>query len=577
MKSHLIALAVLLFAPSVHAQWVEEVYSLKPGWNAVYLHGDASHATPEQLFPAAGSSGRIEQVWRWNSNPNQMQFIESPSIPTNGTPEWSVWTRGGAANSLVALTGQTAYLLKVSGSGNFNLSIPQRPLPPLANWVRTGANLLGFPTAKNGTAFPSFASYFATFPAAIAANTKVFQYIGGEMSASNPQPLYSTLAATVDRSQAYWFSSEVVGNFYAPLQVTLSNAAGLDFGRTGSQVTARLLNRSATAMSVLVSPQASAAVPSGQETIRGMVPLTSLGINPTTGEQMQTAITGTFTVLVPAKGSLELNFGIDRSLMGTSTGSLFASLLRFKDSANTFDIAIPATARKASLAGLWVGEASVSAVESKAEQDAVTPTRIGTRGGEFPLRYILHVDDAGETRLLSQAFLGTLAGGSRDFGICTAESALAADAKASATRLSSVHLPLNLVAGAAAGSGGVSTAGTLTRTVTLRYDDPTNPFVHQYHPDHDNYQADGSTPLPVGIESYQVSRVITFTFTAAPLPGSAVGWGSSVIGGTYREEITGLHKDSLTLSGVFQLRRVSELGQIRLPASVTPGLLLVNP
>jgi hypothetical protein len=471
----------------------------------------------------------------------------------------------------VALTGQAAYLVKVSGSGNFNLSIPQRPLPPLANWVRTGANLLGFPTAKNGTAFPSFASYFTTFPAAISANTKVFQYIGGEMGANNPQPLYSTLAATVDRSQAYWFSSEVVGNFYAPLQVTLSNAGGLDFGRTGSQVTARLLNRSATVMSVLISQQASAAVPSGQETILGMVPITSLGTDPATGGQTQTAITGSFTVTVPAKGSLELNFGINRSLMGGGTGSLFASLLRFKDSANTFDIAIPAIARKASLAGLWVGEASVSAVESKTEQDAVTPTRIGTRGGEFPLRYILHVDDAGESRLLSQAFLGTLAGGSREFGICTAESALDPDAKAGATRLSCVHLPLDLVAGATSGSGGVSTAGTLTRTVTLGYDDPTNPFVHQYHPDHDNYQSDGTTKLPNAVESHSVSRVITFNFTATPLPGSAIGWGSSVIGGTYQEEITGLHKDSLTLRGIFQLRRVSEMGQIRLPGPTTPG------
>jgi hypothetical protein len=121
------------------------------------------------------------------------------------------------------------------------------------------------------------------------------------------------------------------------------------------------------------------------------------------------------------------------------------------------------------------------------------------------------------------------------------------------------------------GSGSVSVPGSLTRIIHVPFDDPTNPFVHQYHPDHDNRDAQGN-PLPAGVESYDIKRVATFTFTSAPPSGSAVttGWGSTVIGGLYAEVISGLHQDSagvgsgngLELAGTFELRRVSEIGTL---------------
>ena len=112
------------------------------------------------------------------------------------------------------------------------------------------------------------------------------------------------------------------------------------------------------------------------------------------------------------------------------------------------------------------------------------------------------------------------------------------------------------------GSGSVALGSTLVRTVTIAFNDRTNPFVHAYHPDHDNKDARG-TPLSAGVESYNVARECRFTFTTTPPGGSSsVGWGSSVIGGTYVEIVTGLHKDSITVSGTFELRRVSEIGSI---------------
>ena len=68
-----------------------------------------------------------------------------------------------------------------------------------------------------------------------------------------------------------------------------------------------------------------------------------------------------------------------------------------------------------------------------------------------------------------------------------------------------------------------------------------------------------------GVESPTISRTCTFTFApAAPAGSSAIGWGSMVIGGTYSEAITGVHKSTLNVTGTFELRRVSEFGAITL-------------
>jgi hypothetical protein len=564
------AFCFLAFASVAHAQWLTTNYTLKGGWNSIYLHGDAKYASIDSLFPNAGATANVLEIWRWNPNLNQMQFTQSPLLPNSGTPEWSKWVRGGTGNPLTQLTGQSAYLVKCAGTATATYTIPlkQAPLPPQAGWVRNGANLLGFPSFRNGAAYPTFSDYFATFPAAIAANTKIFKYVGGDLGPANPIQVFSPVTERVDRNQAYWFSAEVVGNFYAPVQLSFSHAAGLAFGRGGSIITALVMNRTGVVMTLTVSPVASEAAPSGQEAVTGPVPVTRRTFDSGTGTWTETDIATAYTEVVEPNGSLELSFGINRAAMTGAADAYYASLLRFTSSANLFDVLVPATARKTSLAGLWIGDAVVNAVESKPSGDAVTPT-----GSGFPLRYLLHVADDGTARVLSQVFLGAQATAPHDFGICTREAGLKADAKAKATRIVSTHLPLDRVldGSAGTGTGSVAIPGSLTRKITVPFDDPTNPFVHQYHPDHDNKDARGN-PLAAGVESYDVTREVTFTFTAAPPPGSTVtsGWGSSVIGGTYGETVNGLHRDSvgvgtgdgLHLTGTFQLQRVSELGSL---------------
>ncbi|MDB4616455.1 hypothetical protein OAE33_03570, partial [Akkermansiaceae bacterium] len=113
MKFSLFALVGLLLSTAAHAQWQSTTYTLKGGWNSIYLHGDASHASPDALFELHPD---VLEVWRWNPNPNQVQFTSTPLLPSAGTPEWSKWVRGTAGNSLTGLTGQSAYLIKCSGT-----------------------------------------------------------------------------------------------------------------------------------------------------------------------------------------------------------------------------------------------------------------------------------------------------------------------------------------------------------------------------------------------------------------------------------------------------------------------------
>jgi hypothetical protein len=547
MKKLIIALCSLLLTSLAHAQWQNTTYTLKSGWNAIYLHGDATHATPAQLFAAYPA---VTEVWRWNPNPDEVQFTSTPMIPSAGTSEWSVWKSDGSASSLGQVIGQTAYLVKCSAATS--VIIAQKVLPPSAAWVRNGANLMGFPSKLTGSLYPTMGSYFATFPAAIASNVKIYKYNGGDLGPGNPVQVFSTSTERVDRNQAYWFDSEVVGNFYAPVEISISNGSGLDFGRTGSTITVRLLNRSSTVSTVTIAPVASANAPTGQEDITAAVPITRRVFNAGTASWTETAIDADFTEVVGANAAVELSFGIDRAAMTGSSNAFFASLLRLTDSANLYDILLPVTARKASLAGLWIGDAVVGGVQSK------TAGYTGTATAQtYNLRYIVHVDDAGNARVLSQVYLGQLAGATPQPGICTAESALSVADKASARRIVAAHLPLDRVLD----GGTMALGGSLSCTISTPFNDPTSPFVHQYHPDHDNKS--GTTPLEAGQESYDLGRAVTFAISAAAPAGvSATGYGASVIAGNYTEVLTGLRKDSVTVTGTFSLRRVSEIGTL---------------
>lgn len=546
------ALATLIITPAVHAQWKTETYSLKGGWNAIYLHGDASHTTPAELFK---NYPQVLEVWRWNPNPDQVQFSDSPSDPDASSSEWTIWNRNDPAEQqLSAMIGQSAYLVNCSGASSTTTSVPilQKPRPPAATWLISGANFIGFPAASSQ---PTFSNYFATFQAAITSPSKIYKYIGGDLGSANPLQITPS-SEKINRNSAYWFEAQVVSDFTALVEYELPGTDGIAFGRSGTLVTLGVMNRSSSAITLTFSPETSEPAPAGQTGVTGPAPLTRRLYDSATGTYSETPVSGSFTVTVPASGRLNVEFGIDRTRMDGSSNSYYASLLRVKDSANFSDVLLPVSAQVASPAGLWVGQADVSAVTS-----TVAGSPGATTARSFPVRVNLHVDANGVARLLSQAYVGTLASAGHPLGICVRESSLLEEKKSEALRLVSSQMPLDR---AIAGTGTFATGSSLSHTVTIPFDDPTNPFVHAYHPDHDNRDA-RFKPLPAGVESYNITRRLTFQFTSSPPDGSNVsGWGTTVYGGNFSETIEGLNKAPLNVGGTFTLRRISEIADINL-------------
>lgn len=554
MKTLLLALpAALLLATPASAQWRSTTYTLKTGWNSIWLNGDATYLTPDEHF--AGQTDIVE-VWRWNPNPDAVQFTDSPSQPTQGTPEWSVWRRGQPQYSdLALLSGQTSYLVRLrDGAAQQTLTLKQRVEPPRTVWRRSGPNLLSLPTKKNGSQFPAITTYFTTFPEAAAA--KIYRYNGGPLTAANPLRIVSLSTERLDSTQAYWFEAKTVGDFMGPLHFEISDPSGLNYGKSGSVVTVTVRNRTNLVQTLTFTGLGSEAPPAGQPEIAGPVVLTRREFNTSSNQYEDSPFAAPFAITVPASGSAQLSFGVNRTAMPGAPGSLFASILRITDAANMMDVNLPVSAGAASLAGLWVGDAELTDVESK------VPGFSGTKVDRpFPLRYLIHVDASGRATLLSQVYLGVLNGPDLPAGIATAESLLSAAHRDKAMRLTAAHLPLDRVT---LTSGGFGAGGTITGTITLPFNDPVNPFVHQYHPDHDNKDA-RLQPLPAGKESYTVNRAVTFTFPATAPAGQQATWGSRVLTGGYSETFTGIHKQPISASGTFILRRVSENPSLSTP------------
>lgn len=186
----------------------------------------------------------------------------------------------------------------------------------------------------------------------------------------------------------------------------------------------------------------------------------------------------------------------------------------------------------------------------------------------FPLRLIVHhgTDAAGAdvSQLLQRAYIGL--GASSNLVVATTESALLPSALDSARRVSAVHLPASDVAGPWTFTGAMEQGSTLSTTIILRHDDPTNPFVHAYHPDHDNLNAQFDGDLHAGVESFKVRRVISLQF-AEPLDDfDSLTRSGLNLGGSYAETVTFEDENNdlkqFSVRGTFNLARINDIATL---------------
>jgi hypothetical protein len=550
----LVALALVVLGTSrASAQWVTESYPLLPGWNGIWVPHDCSYTTLDTLL--AGQP-LIEEVWLWNPVGRAAAFATSPTVPLAPDVAWQVWRRGKPTETtLTKLVGGAAYLVKV-GSNPLTLQLTGQPRPPRYSLTSSGLNLVGFPMLTPDSSSTRNIETFFSYDASLKSNPPVFTYRGGALSditPKNPIQITTTRTTALSRGKAYWVNTAGQTRYYGPLEVTVLGST-LDFGATLSAVTVRLRNAIDPAKNLTVTatlaPAPSATPPTGQTAVAGPVPLLVRGLRDDATLDFTYAPLGAAGLsreLAPGEQT-EITLAVDRTAMSGGVGAVFQSLLQITDSLNLTRIDLGVRAEVPSLTGIWIGTAVVSAVDQIIGPVATGPARAPSN---FPLRLILHRAESGQITILQQVYLGANEDGPLG---SVSETPVTSRAKGKVLRFSTASFPAS--PGWAA-TGGLGLSGVVGFQVPLDYRAATNPFVHNYHPDHDNLDARFERLLPAGAESPTITRHIFLLFLSS-LPGvTDNGFGSTTLGGNYHETIEGLRSEPISVEGSFVLRRVS--------------------
>jgi hypothetical protein len=186
----------------------------------------------------------------------------------------------------------------------------------------------------------------------------------------------------------------------------------------------------------------------------------------------------------------------------------------------------------------------------------------------FPLRLIVFNDSAGNCSLLQRVYWGL--DPNTNIIVSTSQTPLDPSQLSSARRITATHLPWSATNTPWAFTGGPLAQGAVLTSMPIieNYDDQAaNPFLHTYHPDHNNLDHQ-STPheLPMGSESYQITRVISLSLMPNTNDFISLTSASSRLPGLYNETITlkglgGFTKNYQTI-GSFSLNQISTISHL---------------
>lgn len=566
--------------------------TLTPGWNAVYLY-----VQPEpRSFAAIFTNLPVDEVKKWNRPEVGSQFDIDPSKPFPRQGDFERWFATGSSEDSVYLStdgnllASEAYYIHVKTNASaFTLNLKGRPVANSYAWNANSYNLYGLPVATNSAR--TFSEFFASssdIPTAYGAASRIYSVSPG----GNEYVVYQPNLQPIVRGKAYWFLCNQRSSYAGPLSVQVDGSDGwLDFGGDVTPKTITIRNVSTNlSRQVMLRQQASENAPAGTNAVAGPVPLMygvmswdpkNLGINYVT---MPSVLTNT---LAPG-GVLQLSIRPDPSaLVNPAANSFYQSVLSISDIdsqnktfVNQFVgvrfVASPQVIVGGDPAGLWVGDVWVTGVNrarigsfaTNWDTSVVSPV---TR--PFQFRIIMEVSSNRTARLLQQAFIAwkpsaiqSVPGMDKSYIAGTnvilhtmdeAIAFLAAHTNGQVSRVSAINFPF-MDPQPLSGTFGTTNTGSFL----MPYNDPVNPFVHVYSPDHDNKEYHNSVAANVaaGIESYNITRAMSFQFSATDSLGNKPpDWGISEWGGTYSETVSGLLTPGAVIKaeGIFTLQRIA--------------------
>lgn len=553
------------------AQWVVQKVGLREGWNAVHLQAEPEKGALEKVVEALGE-GNVEGIWRWDKRFSPAEFVADAGSPLAKDAHWKVWYPGeelGALSTLGGLSGGQCYLVKVKeGAGEKVVEFKGKARMPRVEWYPNALNLVGFAVGEKGVSFAEW------FEAAGAVDlSKGYDNHAWQIAADGSERVVSRpTAQKLSAREAAWVQCDGASAYAGPLGVESSaGGSGLDFGAGRTKISLTVENLSATrTRKVVLALAESEEAPEGEEAVAGAVPLYLAD-----GDAWK-AFSSKTVELGPGE-KWTGTFGVHRADMQwreemAVTNSSYQSVLQVRDAEGKIAVDVPVRAvREASSegageveesihevaasvnaqAGLWTGTARLTAVDCPSYQPGeALPVQYAAE-----LRLVVHVSGKGEVRLLKEAWVAEAASTNGGMAIYARRELVPAGAT-NVWRASTATLPE--MAPLAIGTNGLS--GSLSGTVQLAYDDPVNPFLHQYHPMFDNKNAKFEA-YNKPVESRNVSRKITLVVG----DGGDDGDGESVdvtadlsrsVAGTYQEKLTGLRAQAILVKGTFSLEKV---------------------
>ena len=538
---------ILAFCAVARAAPVSQTVTLKGGWNAVYLEVDPANAED----PAVVLAGipNLLSVWAWNPRSSPVEFITNPNVLEPNGPTMLSWFPGNALlTNLHAIYGGQGYLIhRAEGASDHPWSVAGEPVVPRIDWKPDSFNFVGFNLEAGSE--PLFQDFFSA--SAAHAGQEVFVLD----NASSSWMKVESPSARMSRGEAFWVFCKGDSEFTGTLGVKLDNSQGLLFGAQLVDRTLEILNRSAGAMSVTVT------VSSGDPQLKYLV--FNPAAPPATWPDLFASPPAAYAVT--AAGSAVVNLGVLRA--GIPAGAVRTANLSLRGGG--MRILVPVSVTGVSYAGLWVGDAVVRKVSQPGLPEQLGPAVPRPTGSEFPLRLIVHRDDTDHVRLLREV-MQLWSETDKRYVLVANESRIGEfapgamrDGQPVGRRISSAAFGFS---GYKAMAGSFSLGSQLAVQVVIPWDDPANPFRHRYQPDHKTIE-----------QSFKVTRDISLEFTDQVPGGGAVpgattlSWGSSEVGGIYREVLSLERGDSdenpdapyaVHVEGTFLLRRVSSIGEL---------------
>jgi hypothetical protein len=196
-----------------------------------------------------------------------------------------------------------------------------------------------------------------------------------------------------------------------------------------------------------------------------------------------------------------------------------------------------------------------------------TNTSLGSVPSTYPLRLIVHNPATGPATLFQRVFVGF--DGASNAIVANQEAPLNRNLLGEARRISASHLPFSSANTGWTFSGPLPPGGAVTTSVTNRFDNrSSNPFLHTYHPDHDNLDVHFTTELAQGSESYTVVRDITLDVQPPADDFASRTAAAQTVVGEYAETIRllGLARPGNTFDtrafqvrGSFSLNRIADI------------------